>query len=60
MLVHWETLEDHTVGFRVLKSIKNGGSCCTISMTHFRWSNIIRCLKSIINGCCGLKCIKRA
>ena len=31
LLVQWEALEDHTVGFRVRPSIRSGSHCCITS-----------------------------
>lgn len=40
LLVNWETLEDHTVGFRSSDHTVNGARCCTIFTNPFRKSSI--------------------
>jgi len=40
LLVRWNTLEDHTIGFRQSLNIKHGSPSSIISMTHFPRSSI--------------------
>ncbi|WP_441338257.1 antibiotic biosynthesis monooxygenase family protein [Microbulbifer sp. YPW16] len=35
LLVQWETLEDHTEGFRQSPATRSGKRSCIISMSHF-------------------------
>ena len=42
LVVEWQKLEDHTVGFRNRTDIRDGAICFTTSMIHSHWWNITR------------------
>ena len=42
LLVKWETLEDHTIGFRDPPNIRNGKNCRITFMIHSPSLNILK------------------
>lgn len=43
LLVEWETLEDHTIGFRESALFKEWRNFYIITTIHFQQSNIMKC-----------------